>query len=201
MSRSLKIGITGGIGVGKSTICRVFSALGAPVYDADSQAKAIMKTNAVLKSEIKTHFGEASYFTSGELNRTFLARTVFNNPNKLKILNSLIHPKVQEDAHNWILKYDGTFPYLMKEAALLFESGSYQSLDKIIAVSAPLDIRIQRVLQRDVHRKKSDIEAIIAKQMPQEEKEQYADFIVYNNEQKMIIPQVLALHQLFINYL
>lgn len=198
MSPNLKVGITGGIGAGKSTVCRVFKALGIPIYDADSRAKNITVTNMDLMAEIKAQFGEASYLESGELNRVFLAQTVFNNPDKLQILNGLIHPKMREDSQNWIQEHEGKFPYLIKEAALLFEAGSYKDLDKIITVSAPLDVRIQRTLARDSHRQKSDVEAIIAKQMPQEEKEKRADFIIWNDGKQFIIPQVLKLHHLFI---
>ncbi len=201
MSQSLKIGITGGIGTGKSTVCRIFRALGIPIYDADSRAKMMTSQNSELIAQIKAEFGAQSYLESGELNRIFLAQTVFNQPDKLQILNHLVHPKVQQDAQNWLEEHDGKFPYLLKEAALLFEVGSYQDLDKIMTVSAPMSIRIPRILQRDSHRQLSDIQAIIAKQMPQEEKEKRADFVIWNDGKQLLIPQVLKLHNLFINQL
>jgi len=195
----LKIGITGGIGAGKSTVCRVFYTLGIPIYDADSRAKRITTTHPQLRQEIIQEFGTESYLPTGELNREFLAKTVFNNPDKLQILNQLIHPRVRQDSQEWIAQKIGKYPYILKEAALLFESGSYQDLDKIITVSAPLGLRIQRVLGRDKHRQKTDIEAIINKQMAQGEKEKRADFVIRNDGKSMIIPQVLELHHILLN--
>lgn len=192
----LQIGITGGIGSGKSLVCRIFSRLGIPVYDADSRAKALMTTDAVLLTSIRKEFGEQS-FDGETLNRTYLAREVFSNPSKLERLNALVHPRVALDYENWAKSYDGSVPYVLKEAALLYESGSYAVLDKIIVVSASLETRIQRVLKRDPQRSREQILQIINRQLPEEEKLKRADKVINNDGTELVIPQVLALHQEF----
>src|SRR5689334_1391221 len=136
MNRSIRVGITGGIGSGKSLICKIFATLGVPVYDADSRARMLMTESQMLVSQIKKEFGESSYLPDGSLNRGYLSNEVFNNPAKLEILNSFVHPAVAIDSENWI-NANATAPYILKEAALLYESGSYKALDKIIVVVAP----------------------------------------------------------------
>lgn len=196
MSKPLQVGITGGIGSGKSLVCRIFEQLGIPVYDADSHAKSLMTTDGILVSQIKKEFGDLSYYPDGTLNRTFLGDHVFLHQEKLEKLNSLVHPRVGADYARWLEKQVHA-PYVLKEAALLFESGSYQSLDKIIVVSAPEDLRQQRVLQRDAHRTVDQFKAIVEKQMPEEEKLKQADYIIVNDETVLVIPQVLRLHEEF----
>lgn len=196
MKQPLQIGITGGIGSGKSLICRIFSVLGIPVYDADSRAKAVMTTDGILVSQIKQEFGTLAYNSDGSLNRKYLAETVFNNPDRLHTLNSLVHPRVGEDYKNW-LNSQKQVPYVIKEAALLIEAGSYQSLDHIIVVQAPESVRIQRVLKRDAHRTEQDVKAIIRNQMRDEEKLQLADEVIVNDGTNLVIPQVLHLHKKF----
>jgi dephospho-CoA kinase len=196
MHQPVQIGITGGIGSGKSLICQIFHVLGVPVYDADSRAKKLMTTDGILIDQIKKEFGSLSYDEQGVLNREWLGKTVFNQPDKLAKLNSLVHPRVAWDYGLWIQKQNGV-KYCLKEAALLFEAGSYQLLDKIIVVTAPDELRIKRVLQRDAHRSKADVERIVKNQMPQEEKIKRADFIIKNDESELIIPHVLKLHGWF----
>lgn len=194
-----KIGITGGIGTGKSTVCLIFKALGVPVYDADSRAKYLMRSDPILVGQIKKYFGEECYLPDNQLNTIFLAQKVFQNQSQLDLLNSLVHPQVRQDMQNWALQFPSK-PYLLKEAALMYESDSHQDLDKIIVVSAPLSLRIERIRKRDPQRTEAEIEAIIAKQMPQEEKERRADFIIRNDGQDLLIPQILPLHQIFIQH-
>jgi dephospho-CoA kinase len=198
VNKTLQIGVTGGIGSGKSLVCKIFQCMGIPVYDADSHAKELMTTDGILVSDIKKEFGVLSYNRDGSLNRAYLSSTVFNNPERLKALNMLVHPRVGENYRQWLYQ-NKTYPYVLKEAALLFESGSYELLDKIIVVHADEDTRVKRVLKRDRHRTEDQVAAIIRNQMPEEEKLNRADFIVRNDETMLLIPQIVALHQRFIS--
>lgn len=193
----LQIGITGGIGSGKSTVSHIFSILGIPIYDADSRAKYLMAHNKDLKQAIQKAFGEEAYLKNGELNRSFLAAQVFSDSEKVKIINGLVHPEVAKDYLQWLSEQKS--PYVLREAALMIESGSHKLLDKLIAVFAPENLRIERVKKRDPQRSEAEIKAIIAKQLPEEEKLKLADFIIYNDEQHPLIPQVLALHNHFLD--
>lgn len=197
LNHTLQIGITGGIGSGKSLVCRIFAQLGVPVYDADSHAKKLMTTDGILISGIKKEFGDLSYYPDGALNRKYLADHVFNNENKLALLNNLVHPRVGADYEQWVRQHS-KHRYVIKEAALLFEAGSAKALDQIIVVSAPESMRIKRVLSRDAHRTVEQIREIVGKQMPEDEKLKRADHIIVNDETQMIIPQVLKLHQQFL---
>ncbi len=187
-----KVGITGGIGAGKSIISRIFKQLGISVYDADSRAKWLMNHDKNLKKEIIHLFGPDAYTEEG-LNRTFIARQTFNNHSNLEKLNALVHPAVGNDYSTW--EQEQKSPYTLKEAALLFEAGSFKDLDQIIVVSAPEELRIERVLTRDTHRTRKDIDAIISKQWPQAKKEEKADFVINNDGQSLVIPQVLSIHE------
>ena len=197
LNHTLQIGITGGIGSGKSLVCRIFAQLGVPVYDADSHAKKLMTTDGILISGIKKEFGDLSYHPDGALNRKYLADHVFNNEKKLALLNNLVHPRVGADYEQWVRKHS-THRYVIKEAALLFEAGSAKALDQIIVVYAPESMRIKRVLSRDTHRTVEQIREIVGKQMPEDEKLKRADHIIVNDETQLIIPQVLKLHQQFL---
>jgi dephospho-CoA kinase len=196
-SRPLQIGITGGIGSGKSLVSKIFAVLGIPVYDADSHAKELMTTDGILVSRIKKEFGDLSYHANGALNREYLAQHVFTNEEKLKVLNALVHPRVAVDYDRWS-EEQTEVPYVLKEAALLFEAASHKALDKIIVVSAPLELRIQRVMKRDAHRSVEQIKAIVEKQMPEEEKLKRADYIVVNDETQLVTSQVISLHEKFL---
>lgn len=197
MRSPLQIGITGGIGTGKSLVCKIFHVLGVPAYDADSRAKKLMTTDGILIGQIQKEFGTLSYDARGVLNREYLSATVFNDEAKLKRLNKLVHPRVGEDYERWVAE-QGDVKYVLKEAALLFEAGSYQVLDKIIVVTAPETLRIQRVLSRDPHRSLEQIKEIISNQMEETEKVKRADYVIVNDEATLLIPQVLQLHLQFI---
>lgn len=191
----LKIGITGGIGVGKSVVTRIFKVLGIPTYDADKEAKDIMvKSDAVRQALIKT-FGEETYFPDLTLNRAWLAKKVFSDAKELAKLNAIVHPAVIKDAEDWAEAQ--TSLYSVKEAALLFESGSYKSLDYTILVTSPEALRIERVMKRD-QVTEEEVRGRMAKQMPESEKEKLADFIVYNDDEHSLIEQVMKLHEQFI---
>lgn len=191
--RPYLVGITGGIGSGKSTVAKIFSILGISVYYADDRAKYLMSHDPELKKAIMENFGADSYLPTGELNRSFLAAHVFADEAKVKIINSLVHPAVKKDFESWAAVQNS--PYVLKEAALLFETGSYQDLDKVINVSSPLKIRVNRILMRDPHRDEKQVNDIINKQLPDEEKNSKADYVIKNSDNKLLIPQVLAIHQ------
>lgn len=196
MSGPLQIGITGGIGSGKTLICKIFHSLGIPIYDADSRAKILMTTDGILFEQIKKEFGMLSYNEDGSLNRKYLGQIAFDQKLKLEKLNQLVHPRVAKDYEEWVSTHQH-FPYVIKEAALLFESGSYKGLDKIVVVSASEQIRMKRVLQRDTHRTEKDVENIFGNQLPENEKLKRADFVIINDETQLVIPQVLELHERF----
>lgn len=192
-SKPLLVGVTGGIGSGKSTVCRVFSILGIPIYPADDRAKWLMTHDPVLKTQIISAFGEASFLPDGKLNRSFLAETVFSDQEKVAQINKLVHPAVGKDFENWVAQQHA--PYVIKEAALLFEAGSADQMDFVINVSSPLKIRMARVLLRDPHRSESQVNHIIDQQLPDEKKNELADFTIKNSDNKLIIPQILEIHQ------
>ena len=192
MHKPLQIGITGGIGSGKTLVTKIFACLGIPVYDADSHAKELMTTDGILISQIKKEFGDLSYLSDGTLNRKYLGEVVFNQQEKLDILNGLVHPRVRHDFAQWTDRYKDK-PYVIREAALLFETGVYRLLDRTIVVYAPEDVRIRRVMNRD-HRPEAQVRAIIQKQLSEEEKKALADDIICNDDSILVIPQVLALH-------
>lgn len=189
---SLKVGITGGIGSGKTTVCKVFELLGIPIFYADDEAKKLMTKDLTLVEEIKTAFGKKAYFDDGTLNRKYISNIVFKDPEELNKLNSFVHPAVFRAMEKWADQQKA--PYVLKEAALLFESGSYQQNRFNILVSSPLELRIKRVIQRDQISSEKVLERI-NNQFSEEKKAQMADFFIQNNEQEFIIPQVLKLHQ------
>lgn len=187
----LKIGLTGGIGSGKSTVASVFETIGIPVYYADDAAKRLMNSDPALRASVIKHFGEASY-ANDQLDRKYLAGIVFNDREKLELLNSLTHPVTIRDASEWMEKQ--TSPYVIKEAALLFESGASEQLDMIIGVYAPQHIRVKRVMERD-GLPVEEVMKRISRQIDEEMKMKLCDFVITNNEQALVIPQVLALHE------
>ena len=191
----LKIGITGGIGSGKSTVCKLFEKFGIPVYYADDRAKWLMNKEESLKEKLRSAFGTSVYNEAGDLDRGYLADIVFNDKSKLEVLNSIVHPAVFEDGAKWQAEQAALGAnYTLKEAALLFETGSYQALDKIIVVTAPEAVRIERVMARDKITEE-EVRARINKQMPQEEKEKMADFIVTNLAWETLNIQVSKIHE------
>ncbi|KQM77145.1 dephospho-CoA kinase [Pedobacter sp. Leaf216] len=192
-----KAGITGGIGSGKTTACKVFEVLGIPVFYADTVAKEIMCKDALLVEGVKTAFGKESYFEDGKLNNKHIAGIVFNNKTALAQLNALVHPAVFRAFDAWEDTIPVTTPYTLKEAALLFESGSYKMCDTTILVTAPYEVKINRVMQRDGVTAEQ-VKARMDKQLSDEEKVKLANHFILNDEQQSIIEQVLALHQQFL---
>lgn len=189
----LQIGITGGMGAGKSTVCRMFEALGVPVYDSDSRAKILMQEDEQLIADIKTYFGDEVFDNEGKLQRQILAEKVFSDSEKLEKLNSLVHPAVMRDNMQWAALH-ATKNYVLKESALLFETGIYLSLDRTILVAAPLDLRVERIIKRD-QCSAEEAMARINKQMPEEEKRELADFVIENDQEHALLPQVLEIHK------
>jgi dephospho-CoA kinase len=187
----IKIGLTGGIGSGKTTVAKVFEVLGIPVYYADDAAKKLMNEDAELKQKIKLQFGNEVY-KNEQLNKKHLADIVFASPEKLAMLNALVHPATLKDADGWMQKQ--TSPYCIKEAALIFESGAQQNLDYVIGVTAPAPLRILRSMQRDGI-KREEVIARMDKQMDDTIKIKLCDFIIKNDEQEMLLPQVIQLHE------
>jgi dephospho-CoA kinase len=191
-----QVGITGNMGSGKSTVCRIFNFLGIPIYDADTEARKLMASDDVLMVQIKALLGPSSYRTDGSLNTEYLAGQVFQDARLLKELNALVHPAVARHARAW--HQAQTAPYTLREAALLIESGSHKQLDKLIVVSAPEQLRIERVKSRNGW-SDDEILARMAKQFPESEKLKLADFIILNDGSCSLIKQVLDIHwQLFI---
>lgn len=187
----LKIGLTGGIGSGKSTVARIFEVLGVPVYYADEAAKALMNEDGELKQKIKNEFGDAVYINE-KLDRKALAGIVFNAPEKLSRLNALTHPATIAAAGKWMQQQ--TTPYSIKEAALIFESGAQEYLDYVIGVTAPAPLRIQRTMHRDGITRE-EVMARMDRQLDEAMKMRLCDFVLVNDEQEMLLPQVLELHK------
>jgi len=188
----LRIGITGGMGAGKSTICKIFGQLGVSIYDADSRAKFIMSNNQELKKAITENFGWDAYTRKDELNREYLAKVVFNNEEKLELLNNLVHPAVKNDYEQWAQDHRDE-PYSLKEAALLFESMSYKTLHKVIVIFSPIETRIERIMKRD-HVKREDILKRIQNQSTDRERMNKADWVIYNDGVRSLIEQILEVH-------
>lgn len=198
MSKPLLVGITGGIGSGKSIVSKFFHVLGVPIYNSDDRGKYLMTEDDQLVEQVKSAFGSQSYFEDGSLNRSYLAAEVFPNQEKLQTLNDLVHPAVGRDFENWVnLNFD--HPYLMKEAALLFETGIYKQLDKVICVMAPEEVRLDRVLLRDTQRSLEQIEDIMNRQVSDSKRKKLSDSLINNDGTELLIPQVLKLHQDFLN--
>lgn len=193
----LKIGITGGIGSGKTTVCKIFEILGVPVFYADLVAKVIMHTDPALRAGITEHFGPGAYFADGTLNRKFLAERVFTRQAELDKLNALVHPAVFRAFDQWLLNQQHA-PYILKEAALLFESGSYKMCDYSILVKSSPELKTLRVMQRD-QISAEEVKLRMDKQFSDEQKESLADFTILNDERQLLIPQVLALHEQFLS--
>jgi dephospho-CoA kinase len=196
----LKVGITGGIGSGKTTACKVFEILGIPVFYADTVAKSIMVTDAILIEGIKTTFGKESYFEDKTLNKKHISNIVFNNEAELAKLNALVHPAVFRAFDEWVLTIPSHVPYILKEAALLFETESYKMCDLTLLVTANEETRIKRVMARDKVTA-AEVRARMNKQLSDEVKLQKADFVINNEEDKSVIEQVLALHKIFLSKL
>jgi dephospho-CoA kinase len=192
----LKVGITGNIGSGKTTICKVFEVLGIPVFYADEQGKAVMTQDEVLIAGVKQAFGQEAYFADGTLNRKYIANIVFNNTNELERLNALVHPAVFRAFDEWVLKHP-TAPYVIKESAILFESGSFKLCNRSLLVAAPFEMRMQRVIGRDGITL-DEAERRDARQFAEDKKRDLADDVIMNDDAQLVIPQVLALHNKYL---
>jgi len=188
---SLRIGLTGGIGSGKSTVAKVFETIGIPVYYADDAARRIMNEDEQVRQQIIAYFGPSAY-KNNQLDRAYIGSQVFDNKEKLEFMNSLVHPATIRDANTWMARQ--TTPYAIKEAAIIFESGTQDQYDYIIGVSAPAPLRMLRAMKRDGS-SRDQVLARMNRQIQEVIKMRLCDFVIYNDEQQAVIPQVMHLHQ------
>lgn len=194
-SEPLRVGITGGIGSGKTTVSRIFEALGVPVYDADYWAKWLIVHDPEVRAAIVGLFGPEAYLPDGAYNRPFVASLVFENPEKLAALNAAVHPAVERHSRAWHEQQARAgYPYTLKEAALMVESGSHRFLDALIVVTAPEEIRICRVMERDGI-SEAAVRARLRNQLPEADKEALADYLIVNDGRHLLIPQVWSVHR------
>lgn len=191
-----QFGITGGIGSGKTTVCNIFEILGIPVYYADVEAKKLMKFDLRVKSSIIDLLGQEAYDVDGELNTKYIGKKIFNHKILLQSMNHIVHPAVHEHAEKWKLEKEAKIhpPYVLREAALLVENGSYKSLDGLIVVTCPVETRIERVMKRD-NLSREEVIKRIQNQMPEEDKVEVADFVIINDGEQPLIHQILNVHQ------
>ncbi len=191
----LKVGITGGIGSGKTIICEIFKHLNIPIYNADIEAKKILINNSIVRKELIKNFGENIYLNSSEINKELLANIIFNDKTALKKINSIVHPAVWQNFLHFI-QNKTSYNYVILEAAILIESGFYKNMDYVVTVTAPEDIRVQRVMKRDNASKKIIMQRI-NNQILEEERMKFSDFIIINDDKQLVLPQVLDLHNKF----
>ncbi len=187
----IKVGLTGNIGSGKSTVARIFEILGVPVYHSDIKAKGFLSDSEV-KEKLRIEFGQA-VFTEADIDRKKLANIVFNDKEAIGFLNSLIHPLVRKDFEDWC-SINNNEPYVIQEAAILFESGFYKLFDKTIVVSCPEEIAVKRVMKRDQVNERA-VRERMKNQWDQEKKKNLSDFIIYNDNGQLVIPQVMHIHK------
>lgn len=192
---SLQIGITGGIGSGKSIVCKLFSCLGISVYDADTRSKWLTNHDPEIRKRVVALLGSQAYDSTGEYNRPYVASVVFKDDAILKKLNGIIHPIVMQDTERWMSERKNE-PYVIKEAAIMKAAGDGNTLDYVIVVQAPVDLRIRRILQRD-KRTEAEIRSIIERQVSDESRNAIADFVIQNDENAALLPQILTLHKKF----
>jgi dephospho-CoA kinase len=194
----LRVGITGGIGSGKSTVCRIFESLGIPVYNADYWAKWLLSHDHVLKKSVIHIFGEEAYASNGDYDTQYVSRAVFSDPEKLSALNAVAHPAVEVHSRAWHSdKIKEGYPYTLKEAALLVESGGYKQIDFLIVVTAPEPLRIKRVIERD-HTTEAQVRSRMQFQLPEMQKVMLADGIIVNDGQHSLVQQVWRLHHILL---
>lgn len=192
MNSPLQVGVTGGIGSGKSTVCKVFQTLGIPIYEADTRAKWLMNTDDKLKKAIIERYGNKAY-AEGELNRPFLAEKVFSDPEEVAYLNSLVHPCVAEDYQAWVAGHADK-PYVIREAAIMLEAGYSDQLDVVINVAASPEVREHRTLLRDAHRTERQVRSIMEQQLSEEARKEKATYTIRNEGDEMLLPRLLKLH-------
>lgn len=186
----VKVGITGGIGSGKSTACKVFKVLGIPVFEADSVGKHLMNSDAQIQARLVHLFGSAVYLPDHTIDRKYLSGIVFSNPSLLAELNSIVHPAIRQAFEEWILEQHS--PYVLLEAAILFESGFYKAMDRTITVVTDEAQRIKRVMKRDAVTEEQ-VRQRIGNQWSDEQRIKLADFVIGNNDNELIIPQIVEI--------
>ncbi len=191
---ALRVGVTGGIGSGKSIVCKVFETMGVPVYYADERAKWLIERHPGVREEISGLLGVEAYTAEGKYNTTYVSARVFSDRHLLDGLNAIVHPRVKEDTVQWIERH-AEQPYVVKEAAIMKKAGEESGLDFVIAVVAPEALRIERVLSRDPQRTPEQVRSIIASQASEAELVAMADFMISNDEIQPVIPQVLEIHR------
>lgn len=191
----LKIGITGGIGSGKTTVCRIFEVLNVPVYYSDQRAKEIMVSNSELKEKLISSFGNTIYYSDGSMNSALLASIVFSDQQKLQTLNTIVHPYVIDDFSSWCTEHTND-KYVILESAIIYESGIDQLLDQIIIVEAPSEIRIQRIIDRDKVSREKVLQRM-SNQFTSDKKITLSKLIIYNDGKKSLIDHVISLHKGF----
>ena len=196
MDLPLLIGVTGGIGSGKSMVCKLFECLDIPVYYADSRAKWLTNNDREIREKVVALLGHEAYDHQEMYNTRFVASSVFKNEPLLKELNAIIHPVVLRDTKAWVAQHTGV-PYVVKEAAIMAKAGQSNAVDYVVVVEAPVELRVQRILQRD-KRSEQEIRAIIERQASDESRREIADYIVNNDDASELIPQVLHLHELLL---
>ena len=187
----LNVGLTGGIGSGKTIASKIFEILGIPVYQADAAAKSLMESNPILKNQLIEHFSENA-FVDGKLNRKYIADIIFNDKEKLHLINSLVHPYTIQDGIEWMKKQ--TTPYAIKEAALIFESGTQSNFDYIIGISSPQSMRLNRTIKRDNTIRELILEKM-EHQLDEQVKMKLCDFVLQNDEKTLLTTQVIAVHE------
>lgn len=186
------VGVTGGIGSGKSVVCKVFASLGVPVFEADREAKSLYRSDFILINQIREVFGN-EVFNGGNLDRQKLAAIVFNSNPHLELLNGLVHPAVARRFEEWKNSL-GNVDYVIKEAAILIETGGYKTCDKLILVTSPISLKLQRVMRRD-HLNEPEVNSRMKRQWPDEKKMPFADIVIQNDDQHLIVPEILKFHQ------
>lgn len=195
---ALKIGITGGIGSGKSYVCNHFASMGVPIYNADTEARNITNTNSIIREKLSILFGHQLYDNNQQLIKEALAKIIFQDKAALERVNSIIHPEVHKHFKQWYEQHQHQ-AYIIKEAAIMFESGSNKLMDAVVMVYAPLELRVERAMKRD-NRTRQQIMERIANQLDDEKKRKMSDYIIINDQQKMLLPQIIQLHQQFLSW-
>ena len=192
----IRVGLTGGIGSGKSTVARILAAEGIPVYTADSRSKLLLDNDPLVIDAVSAEFGQKIY-QQGIADRKLLAEIVFTDRKRLEILNSIMHPAVERDFIRWSAEQQNV-PYVIEESAILFESNAHLNMDFVVTVSAPIEVRLNRATRRD-NCSRDQIVARINNQMSDQQREELADFVITTDDKKLLIPQVLSLHKLLID--
>lgn len=195
----LSVGISGGMGSGKTLVCAIFKVLGISVYNSDLEAKRIMETNEQVKKEIINLLGEESYLNNMTLNRKYIAEKIFNHIELLSGINQIVHPAVREDAEIWSKKIPRNNSYFLRESAILFETGIYKQLNYNILVIAPRELRLHRIKNRD-RLSEEEIASRMNQQWSDEQKLPLTDFVIINDEKTFLIPQILQIHKCLKNY-